>query len=256
MYRIVFHLCCIILLGCLTACGGGGGGSSGSDASAGSVTGGATGGGTGGTSGSGTTGQTLGVARTGQATFYSATGAGHCSFDATPNDLMVAAMNHTDYAGSDVCGSFVTVTGPLGTVTVRITDECPECPKGHIDLSAQAFAKIAKPVDGIVPINWTVVPGDVQGPIQYRYKEGSTRYWTAIQVRNHRLPITKLEIMPSGSKTWINVGRTDYNYFVYAPPIAAGSLQVRVTAEGGATLQDVLPEPKGGLVVSGRGQFP
>jgi expansin (peptidoglycan-binding protein) len=235
--------------------GGSGTGGSGT----GSGTGGSGGSGTGGsgTGGSATApGQTLGVARSGNATFYSATGAGHCSFDATPHDLMVAAMNRTDYAGSYACGSFVTVKGPLGTVTVRITDECPECPKGHIDLSAQAFAKIAKPVTGIVPITWTVVPGDVQGPIQYRYKEGSTRYWTAIQVRNHKLPITKLEIMPSGSKTWINVSRMDYNYFVYAPPIAAGSVQVRVTAEGGATLQDVLPEPKGGLVVNGRGQFP
>ena len=169
---------------------------------------------------------------------------------------MIAAMNLTDYAGSAACGEFVAVTGPKGAVTVRITDKCPECKPGDIDLSEQAFAKIADMAAGRVPISWYVVAGDVTGPVSYRYKEGSTRWWTAIQVRNHRLPITKLEIMPTGSTTWINVDRTDYNYFVYTTAIAAGPVLVRLTALGGATLLQTLPEPTGGLVVQGSGQFP
>ena len=193
---------------------------------------------------------------TGEGTFYGATGQGNCSYDASPDNLMIAAMNHSDYAGSAACGEFVAVTGPKGKVTVRITDQCPECQPGDIDLSEQAFAKIADPVAGRVPISWYVVAGDVTGPVAYRYKEGSTRWWTAIQVRNHRLPITKLEILPNGATTWINVDRTDYNYFVYPTAIAAGPLQVRVTALGGATLLQTLPEPVGGLVVQGSGQFP
>jgi expansin (peptidoglycan-binding protein) len=62
--------------------------------------------------------------------------------------------------------------------------------------------------------------------------------------------------MPNGSTTWINVDRTDYNYFVYTTAIAAGPLLVRLTALGGATLVQTLPEPAGGLVVQGTGQFP
>lgn len=198
----------------------------------------------------------LSPAYTGEGTFYGATGGGNCSFDPSPGNLMVAAMNHTDYAGSAACGEFVAVTGPRGSVTVRITDQCPECRPGDIDLSEQAFATIADPVAGRVPISWYVVAGDVTGPVAYRYKEGSTRWWTAIQVRNHRLPITKLEILPNGATTWINVDRTDYNYFVYPTAIAAGPLMVRVTALGGATLLQTLPEPAGGLIVQGSGQFP
>ena len=38
--------------------------------------------------------------------------------------------------------------------------------------------------------------------------------------------------------------------------IATGPLQVRITALGGATLMDTLPEPTGGLLVAGTGQFP
>lgn len=192
----------------------------------------------------------------GEGTFYGATGQGNCSYDPSPSDLMIAAMNHSQYAGSAACGEFVEVTGPKGKVTVRIVDQCPECKPGDIDLSTQAFAKIADPVAGRVPISWFVVPGNVSGPVSFRYKEGSTRWWTAIQVRNHRLPITRLEIKPTGSSTWINVSRTDYNYFVYPTPIPSGPVQVRVTALGGATLQQQLPEPQGGLVVPGTGQFP
>ncbi len=193
---------------------------------------------------------------TGEGTFYGATGEGNCTFDASPGNLMVAAMNGPDYAGSAVCGQFVAVTGPKGSITVRITDQCPECKTGDLDLSESAFARIADPVAGRVPIRWHVVPGDVTGPVSYRYKEGSSRWWVAIQVRNHRLPITGLEIKPSGSADWIAVTRTDYNYFVHPSAIATGPLQVRITALGGATLIDTLPEPSDGVVVAGAGQFP
>src|ERR1035437_9876318 len=109
----------------------------------------------------------IGQSETGQATYYDATGAGSCSFDASPGDLDVAAMNHVEYANSAVCGACAHVVGPKGDVTVRVVDLCPECAQGALDLSAQAFAKIADPSAGRVPITWQVVACSVQGPIQY-----------------------------------------------------------------------------------------
>ena len=232
------RLACLCALAGLAACGGG------SPLAAASPT----------ADAGGSTGTVLGATRQGEGTYYAATGAGACSYDASA-DRMVAAMNHTDYAGSAACGEHVRVTGPLGTVTVRIVDECPECAPGDVDLSAEAFARIAAPVAGRVPISWQVVTGAVSGPLQYRYKEGSTRYWTAIQVLNHPLPIARLEIQPDGVGNWIDVARTDYNYFVYPVAIGAGALQVRVTSNTGVALIDRLPEPQGGLVVDGVAQF-
>lgn len=235
----------------LVACGGGG-------ADAGTSAGTSTGtGGTPATPGGGSTGGTpLSATRSGEGTFYGATGAGNCSYEASPQDLMVAAMNQTDYADSAICGAFVEATGPKGTVTVRIVDRCPECQPGDIDFSAEAFARIADPVAGRVPITWQVVAGNVSGPVSYRYKEGSTRFWTAIQVRNHRLPITALAIRPAGAGAWIEVPRLDYNYFVHPVAIASGPLQVRITAAGGAQLIDTLPEPAGGTLTQGLAQIP
>src|SRR5262249_52998494 len=50
--------------------------------------------------------------RSGQATYYDADGGGNCSFDPSPSDLMVGAMNQTDYRNSLICGAYVQVNGP------------------------------------------------------------------------------------------------------------------------------------------------
>jgi len=55
----------------------------------------------------------------GDGTYYSADGTGNCSFDASPSDLLVAAMNAPDYANAAWCGACLEVTGPMGQVTVR-----------------------------------------------------------------------------------------------------------------------------------------
>ena len=95
-----------------------------------------------------------GATHTGEATYYNeADGGGNCSFDPTPQDLMVGAMNHTDYANSALCGAYVELTGPNGTIIIRIVDQCPECPAGNINLSPSAFAKIAELAQGRVPIS-------------------------------------------------------------------------------------------------------
>ena len=81
----------------------------------------------------------FGPIHTGEGTYYNATGAGNCLFLPSPDNLMVAAMNHTDYDTAALCGAFISVQGPDGTVVVRIVDRCPECPEGDVDLSQEAF---------------------------------------------------------------------------------------------------------------------
>jgi len=204
--------------------------------------------------GGGGGGGSVGMTESGVATYYDATGEGACSFDATPNDLDVAAMDMPEWSGSAPCGECAAVTGPKGSVTVRIVDLCPGCERGHLDLSMEAFAKIADVSAGRVPITWQVVPCAVSGNVEYRYKEGSSQYWTAIQVRNHRLPITSLEVQLGGA--WQSVARSDYNYFVDAAGVGTtGGFAVRITASDGQQLVDSLPPVQSALVVSGAAQF-
>ncbi|MFW5741600.1 MAG: expansin EXLX1 family cellulose-binding protein, partial [Myxococcota bacterium] len=182
------------------------------------------------------TGGAGGEVHSGEGTFYGADGSGNCSFDPSPHDLMVAAMNESDYAGSEACGGCIHVVGPDGEVTVRIVDRCPECAPGDVDLSAEAFAQIADPADGRVPITWTDVRCEVSGPIVYRFKEGSSRWWTAIQVRNTRWAVRSLEVKIGGS--YVEVPREMYNYFVYAAGMGEGPYDLRVTDIRGQVLED------------------
>jgi expansin (peptidoglycan-binding protein) len=173
---------------------------------------------------------------TGEGTYYAADGSGNCSFDPSPGDLMVAAMNQADYAGSAACGACITADGPRGSVTVRIVDRCPECARGDVDFSEQAFAKIASVSAGRVAISWRYVPCDVSGPIRYHFKDGSSAFWVGIQVRNHRHAIASVE--GRTGTAWRALRRETYNYFIADGGLGAGPLALRVTDVHGQVVED------------------
>jgi expansin (peptidoglycan-binding protein) len=191
----------------------------------------------------------------GQATFYTtADGTGNCSFDASPNDLMIGAMNATDYAGAAACGGCIHLQGPNGAIDIRIVDQCPECPQGNIDLSPEAFDGIAERSAGRVSITWEYVGCPETGPLAYRFKEGSSQYWTGVQVRNHRYRISKFEYQKNGA--FVEVPRQDYNYFVDGNGMGPGPYTFRVTDVYGTTVTDSNIPLKVAQVVSGTAQFP
>ncbi len=190
----------------------------------------------------------------GEATFYDATGAGNCSFDASPNDLLVGAMNHADYGIADWGGGCVEVDGPDGSVVVRIVDQCPGCARGDIDLSREAFGQIAELSAGRVPITWREVPCEVSGPISYHFKDGTNPFYTAIQIRNHRYPIAKLEVEVDGA--FQEIARVDYNYFVDDSGLGDGPYNLRVTDTRGHALEDTGIELGDDVSRPGTSQFP
>jgi expansin (peptidoglycan-binding protein) len=201
----------------------------------------------------------IGPVHQGNATYYNATGAGNCLFPATPDDLMVAAINHTEYGVADYCGAYVRVTGRKGSVIVRIVDKCPDagCIVGHLDLSREAFAVIDDIPLGFVPITWQVVSPEMNGPIRFEFKE-KNQWWTAVQVRNHRNPIAKFEYRPTiGSVPFKQVARTDYNYFLEASGMGEGPYTFRVTdILGNVIVSSNIPLSNPGVEINGSGQFP
>jgi expansin (peptidoglycan-binding protein) len=154
-----------------------------------------------------------GVTRTGVATFYDSDGSGACSYDRSP-DPLTAAMNWSDYEDSAACGAYVLVKAANGkSITVRITNLCPApCRVGQLDLSAEAFAQLAPPVTGEIPITWTLVSPPLTKTISIRYKTGSSQWWCGIQVIDHRNPVARLEVQVGGQ--WQQLRRAEYNYFL------------------------------------------
>ncbi|MFD5828920.1 expansin EXLX1 family cellulose-binding protein [Lentzea sp. NPDC060358] len=152
-----------------------------------------------------------GEERTGIATFYDSDGGGACSYDPGP-DPLTTAVNAPDFEGSAACGAHLLVRAGGQSVTVRVTNLCPECRAGHLDLSAEAFARLAPPVKGEIPITWTLVSPQTQKPVAIRYKSGSSQYWCGIQVIDHRNPVARLEVRAGGQ--WRRLERAEYNYFL------------------------------------------
>lgn len=192
----------------------------------------------------------------GEATYYDITkNVGSCSFDSASGDTMIGAINQFDYAGSEMCGGCLRVNGPRGTVLIRIIDLCPECPKGNLDLSPQAFSVIADTTLGRVAITWQLVPCEVSDSISIHFNDSTNQWWTAVQVRNHRYPIYSLEYLTAQNK-FKRVNRTEYNYFVETGGMNADTLIFRLTDIYGHIVTDTVKTPLPGHDVKGGVQFP
>ena len=164
----------------------------------------------------------------GVATEYSAgDGNGACLFGPSA-DMMIAAMNYTDYESSKACGAHILVRAANGaSITVLITNECPlPCAPGQLDLSQQAFARLADPTLGRIPITWRLLSPGGSGTVSIRYKTGSSRYWCGLQVIGHRNPVARLEVRAASG--WRQLPRTDYDYFLSADGSGCGGA-VRIT---------------------------
>ncbi|KAK9761550.1 hypothetical protein K7432_013475 [Basidiobolus ranarum] len=85
--------------------------------------------------------------------------------DTSSENDMIAALSKYQFGqgpGQDteeaaMCGKCVKVTGPKGSVVVRIRDLCGSCRSGDIDLTPAAFKKIANLKDGRVKVTWKQV---------------------------------------------------------------------------------------------------
>ncbi|MCX5130473.1 expansin EXLX1 family cellulose-binding protein [Streptomyces sp. NBC_00347] len=182
----------------------------------------------------------------GVATAYAAAdGNGACLFGPS-DDLMIAAMNTADYESSRACGAYVRVRAASGaSITVRITNECPSpCAPGQLDLSEQAFAKLADLKVGRIPITWNLLSPQTHSTISLRYKTGSSTHWCGIQVIDHRNPVARLEVRTA--KGWRSLPRTAYNHFLSADGSGCGgAIRItdiygeQLTVEGTALLPNV-----------------
>ena len=165
------------------------------------------------------------TAKSGKATFYDlGGGTGNCSFPSSPADDLFVALGPEQYSNGAACGTYLDVTGPKGKVRVKVTDSCPECAAGHLDLSRTAFKKIGAEVAGIIPITYkTVRSPSVPGPLSVRIKEGSSRYWFAALIDNHGNQLTSVKV---GTRT---AKRADYNYWIIDGGAGPGPFTIKIT---------------------------
>ncbi|MEO5874326.1 MAG: expansin EXLX1 family cellulose-binding protein [Streptosporangiaceae bacterium] len=172
-------------------------------------------------------------AGTGQATFYQLKdGGGNCSYTGAPADQLYVALGPSEYRQAGACGGYLEIRGPRGRVRAKIVDQCPECGPGHLDLSATAFARIADPGKGLVPVAYTRIVNPPVPPLSFMVRKGSSQYWLAVLVIDHGNPLTRVRASAAG-RGWADLVRTDYNTWEARKGMGPGPFTFEVTDDQG-----------------------
>ena len=188
-----------------------------------------------------------GAQTSGAATHYelASGGMGNCSYPSPPAGQLYVALPPSEYGSSAACGSYLQVSGPDGSVTVEVVDQCPECQAGHIDLSEQAFAKIAPLSAGLVPVTYrTLADPPLPAPLSMLVKTGSSAYWLALLPINNGNPLATVAVS-QGSGGWQELSRTTYGYWLASSGAGPGPFSVRLTDSLGhqATMHGITISP-------------
>jgi expansin len=171
----------------------------------------------------------LGPAVRGRATHYGpAAPGGNCMFPTVPADKHTVAAGPDLYARGAACGAYLSVSSGTRTVRVKIDNQCPECPPGHIDLSDEAFAALAPLGRGLIPIIYRVVTNPrLTRSLSFVVKSGSSRYWLGLLVDGTGNRLRTVEVRSGGR--WRGLTRTDYGYWLASSGAGPGPFTVRVT---------------------------
>jgi expansin (peptidoglycan-binding protein) len=177
------------------------------------------------------------------ATHYVLQGLPNCSYS-PPADGLYAALPPAEYASAAACGEYVQVSGPDGSVRVKVIDQCPDCAAGHIDLSETAFARLAPLSAGLVNVSYTpLADPPPPAPVSVEVKQGSSQYWLALLADNTGNPLASVQVQtPSG---WLPLARASYNYWIAQSGAGPGPFTVRLTDTQGhqATVSGITLSP-------------
>jgi len=111
---------------------------------------------------------------------YFQDGQGACGTFNSPSDFIVA-LNSCDYDGGAHCFQTITITVNGKSTQAQITDECPGCPCGGLDLSEGLFTFFAPTSEGELSGTWTYGDGGTSTtstPLPSTTKQSSTSTWT------------------------------------------------------------------------------
>ena len=163
-------------------------------------------------------------------------------------DGFIGALSPTEYhrggENAAAAGECYELAGPFGRTTViisNLTDAPPgtvDMGRSFFDLGPQAFKVLSGgPESGGVTAGVRLVPAPVTGNVKLLVPTSSSPYYVEFRPYNYRAGVSKVEILNSGSSTWLNLPRSQFNSFVFSgggsTPQLIFPIQVRVTSRFG-----------------------
>lgn len=183
--------------------------------------------------------------KTGKATPHNSWGGPNCG-DANWPDYVaptggVVALG--SYDSGIHCGSCIEVAGPLGVAIIKVMDNCAQgCGTNGLDIAQNTFTQLITLSTGEYMSCWTAIecpPSFVSGNVQYLFPERNY-YYFSIYIRNHKIPVSKLEIEISSA--WKDVPRQDSNKFALGSINFAAPFRIRLTAADGQQIIDTIQD--------------
>jgi expansin len=194
----------------------------------------------------------------GEASFYTTNGKGACALNPPGNKLILSAAKDV-YQKGDACGSCLEITGGAGTAIVQVMDICFTCPPGHVVISKPGYEAIVGKDSGTGAVSWKTVacPVGDKTPVSVRVKEGSTRDWTAVQIRDSKYAIKAVKMQRDGESEWRELTRAGDNYWSAAKTGGGDAgFKLQITGLSGQTIEEAVPARwKAGTVYPGTHQF-
>ena len=191
----------------------------------------------------------------GTASFYTTDGKGSCALNPPKNRYVLAASKNI-YQGLQACGACLEIKGSEGSAVVQVMDLCFTCPENSVVINKPAFEATVGKQGGTGDITWKTVPCPVEGKVSVRVKESSDRSWTAVQIRDSKIPLKAVSLQREGEGDWVELKRSPDNYWAAAKGAGDGGFKLRIEAVSGQQIEETVAKGwKGGKVYPGANQF-
>jgi expansin (peptidoglycan-binding protein) len=138
------------------------------------------------------------------------------------------------------------------TTIMMVTDSCPECHAGDLDLSNGAWDKItgnASPSRFKASWNYIQCPLNFMMDKEFEFfiKEGSSQWWFAVMPLNHKNKVKSVEVKKNGSWSPMEFGKIDSFYWLATN--LSSSFDLRFTLVNGKSIVHKVTNPGGNQYV-------
>ncbi len=151
---------------------------------------------------------------------YVSNAATACGTHPMAGDSLYCAINQTDYINYALCGSCLSVKGPLGEVVVRVSDMSGI---HGMDISPKAFSKINDTSLGSFEGSWKRIACPFALNIVLWFDTGSNSFYKKIKLFYQRNALYSLEMWSSKSNSYISLLHTQDDFYVIGADIDTSS---------------------------------